>query len=209
MLARDTDAGPEVLLIERPNRGSFAGAWVFPGGKVEGADATDLGAHPDEEDVARVAGVRETREETSLVVDGHELVTFACWSPPPGVPLRIRTWFLIGRAPNQVPALAPDEAVSFQWSRPDEVIAAHGRGELTLYPPTWVTLHLLGRQPDVAALLASARLGGVREFRTRTHRDEAGRMLFWGEADAAGAPTPAAHTLQTGRLPWVVTPPRE
>ena len=32
VLLRDATRGVEVLMIERPDRGSFAGAWVFPGG---------------------------------------------------------------------------------------------------------------------------------------------------------------------------------
>ena len=59
VLVRDGADGPEVLLIERPDRGPFAGAWVFPGGKLEDDDRR--GADEPEEDVARRAGVRETR----------------------------------------------------------------------------------------------------------------------------------------------------
>src|SRR6188472_4154977 len=62
MLHRDSESGPEVLMIERPDRGSFAGAWVFPGGKLEPADLAES-----EEESARRAGVRETVEETGLV----------------------------------------------------------------------------------------------------------------------------------------------
>lgn len=39
VLLRDSPDGPEVLLLERPrHRGSFAGAWVFPGGGVDPDD---------------------------------------------------------------------------------------------------------------------------------------------------------------------------
>jgi 8-oxo-dGTP pyrophosphatase MutT (NUDIX family) len=39
VLLRDSAEGPEVLLLERPrHRGSFAGAWVFPGGGVDAED---------------------------------------------------------------------------------------------------------------------------------------------------------------------------
>lgn len=39
VLLRDSPEGPEVLLLERPrHRGSFAGAWVFPGGGVDPED---------------------------------------------------------------------------------------------------------------------------------------------------------------------------
>ena len=67
VIVRDGSAGPEVLMIERPDRGSFAGAWVFPGGKLDPADAGD--EDETEEQVARRAGVRETWEETGLHVE--------------------------------------------------------------------------------------------------------------------------------------------
>src|SRR6478735_29879 len=89
VIVRDGPTGPEVLMIERPDRGSFAGAWVFPGGKLEDADR---GAEGDpEEAVARRAGVRETHEETGLALEVDALVTLSCWDPPPGLALRIRT----------------------------------------------------------------------------------------------------------------------
>ncbi|WP_166791232.1 NUDIX hydrolase [Cryobacterium sp. Hh7] len=47
VLLRDGAEGPEVLLLERPrHRGSFAGAWVFPGGGVDPEDRllTDVAA---------------------------------------------------------------------------------------------------------------------------------------------------------------------
>ena len=65
VLLRDGERGVEVLLAERPrDRGSFAGAWVFPGGAVDEADAA--GGSVDTEDAARRAAVRETREEIGL-----------------------------------------------------------------------------------------------------------------------------------------------
>jgi 8-oxo-dGTP pyrophosphatase MutT (NUDIX family) len=205
VLVRDADAGPEVLLIERPDRGSFAGAWVFPGGKVEEVDARGLGPGAPEADVARVAGVRETAEETSLAVDPAELVMLSRWAPPPEAPVRIRTWFLLGRAPGPSPVLQPAEAVSYRWGRPADLLAAHGRGELLLYPPTWVTLHGLTEPSDVDGLLAQARRAGVREFASRTRRGDDGPVLLWpddAEYDAETVSGGPRHRLEVGRLPW-------
>src|SRR6478735_7968095 len=108
VILRDGPAGPEVLMIERPDRGSVAGAWVFPGGKLDPADAGD--EDETEEQVARRAGVRETWEETGLTLDEGGLVTLSCWDPPPGLPLRIRTWFFAAPAPVGELALSADEA---------------------------------------------------------------------------------------------------
>lgn len=202
ILARDADAGPEVLLIERPDRGSFAGAWVFPGGKLEPGDA-DTGAS--EEDDARRAAVRETAEETGLVVDPQTLVTLSCWDPPPGLPLRIRTWFFLGRAPEGPVTLAAAEAVAAQWSHPQALLAAHGRGELTLYPPTWVTLHGLAGRTDVADMVAVARVGGIRRFETVARRGPDGPVLLWredAEYEGEAQEATARHRLEVGALPW-------
>lgn len=212
VLARDTDRGPEVLMIERPDRGSFAGAWVFPGGKLEEGDRT--GPDESEEDVARRAGVRETFEETGLTLDVETLTAFSCWTPPPGIALRIRTWFFLAAAPADVSlALSAHEAVWAGWVRPADVLERHGRGEVTLYPPTWITLHDLSQQSDVDDLLAMARLGGVRRFETAARRGPNGPMMLWREdadydadasVEASGTPdAPRRHRLDLGVLPWV------
>lgn len=221
VLVRDSAAGPEVLLIERPDRGSFAGAWVFPGGKLEDADAAAT-----EEESARRAGVRETVEETGLVLDPEDLVTLSCWDPPPGIALRLRTWFFVGAAPDADLVLQPAEAVAATWERPAEVIARHGRGELTLYPPTWVTLHGLSEHPDLASILGAARLAGIERFETSARRGADGPILLWhgdeeyetdaSDPGAAAAPGPgpaeagirasgARHRLEIGALPWRYT----
>lgn len=204
VLVRDGNDGPEVLLIERPDRGSFAGAWVFPGGKLEDADRQ--GDDEPEEDAARRAGVRETREETGIDLDPGAFVTLSVWEPPPGLALRIRTWFFTAPAPGGAIALSPDEAIAWDWVRPADAVTRHGRGELTLYPPTWVTLHELSEHPDAASILDTARLAGVRRYETVARRGGDGPMLLWQddaeyETDAEPGGT-ARHRLEIGSLPW-------
>ncbi|MDI2099569.1 NUDIX domain-containing protein [Ruicaihuangia caeni] len=46
VLLRDGVHGLEVLMIERPHRGWFAGAWVFPGGKVDPDDRPEFSRPP-------------------------------------------------------------------------------------------------------------------------------------------------------------------
>lgn len=205
VVLRDGSEGLEVLMIERPDRGSFAGAWVFPGGKLEGPDRLD--ADEPEETVARRAGVRETREETGLELDPRALVTLSCWDPPPGLALRIRTWFFLAPAPSGAMALSADEAVAAEWLRPADALTRHGRGEFTLYPPTWVTLHGLAAHPDADSAVGSARLGGVERFETVARRGGEGPLLLWeGDeewgAEAPGAASGSRHRLEIGALPW-------
>ncbi|MCR2801651.1 NUDIX domain-containing protein [Microbacterium sp. zg-Y818] len=206
VLLRDGDAGLEVLMLERPDRGSFAGAWVFPGGKVDADDR--VGPTDSEEDVARAAGVRETREEVGLCIDPAELVTLSVWDPPPALPLRIRTWFFFAPDPGGEVRPAPDEAVAARWLRPADALAAHGRDEMILYPPTWVALHGLLGHDDAGSALAAARLGGIQHFETVAHRGTDGPLLLWqedAEYEPSGAGGAARHRLEVGALPWRYT----
>lgn len=75
-----TAGAPEVLLVERAGSLAFAGgATVFPGGKVDPGDhalAARIGSALAPDDAAaRIAGVRETLEETGLVVGVKGTVT--------------------------------------------------------------------------------------------------------------------------------------
>jgi 8-oxo-dGTP pyrophosphatase MutT (NUDIX family) len=211
VMLRDGADGLEVLMIERPDRGSFAGAWVFPGGKLEPGDEGPVGdaTAPEEADATRAA-VRETREETGLEVAASDLVTLSVWDPPPGIPVRIRTWFFVVRAPEGELRLEPSEAVRAEWLRPRDALRRQARGELTLYPPTWVTLHGLGEAEDVEGAQSAARLAGIRIFETQIRRGPAGPVFYWREdaeydgdrPDAASGPR---HRLEVGVNPWVYT----
>lgn len=71
---------PEVLMVIRSKAMRFAGgAAVFPGGKVDEADkvlAAAIGGTDDLEDLAaRIAGIRETLEETGLLIGIKQKVT--------------------------------------------------------------------------------------------------------------------------------------
>jgi 8-oxo-dGTP pyrophosphatase MutT (NUDIX family) len=71
LLLRDGPAGPEIFMVVRHRQIEFAaGALVFPGGRVEEADAeiaTGLGAS-DAFAAFRVAAIREVFEETGLLL---------------------------------------------------------------------------------------------------------------------------------------------
>jgi 8-oxo-dGTP pyrophosphatase MutT (NUDIX family) len=188
VLLRPADSGFEVLLLRRPDRGSFAGAWVFPGGKVEASDRR-LG-DPEIED-ARRAGIRETLEEVGLIVD--HLVPLSQWQPPVEAPTRIRTWFFLAMAPLREAAPSPDEVAELAWIRPDEALERHGAGEWTLFPPTWITLHQLATFTDAESALADA--GTAQLFQTRVVDGESGRSFAWEQG-----------RLDAGALPWRYLP---
>ncbi len=186
VLLRPTPEGFAVLLMRRPDRGSFAGAWVFPGGKVEPSDRRE-GA--DESDDARRAAVRETAEEVGLIIS--DPVLLSRWQPPVEASIRIRTWFFLASAPDDEPRFSVDEVVDVVWLSPAEALSRHATGEWTLFPPTWVTLHQLGRFSSVDAVLAS---GGVAQhFSTRVVETPQGRDFEWDGV-----------RLRTGSLPWTI-----
>ena len=76
ILAREPAGGPfEVLLLKRPHTSRFAaGAFVFPGGTIDPADADEAvverlpSAGPDAESPAMLAALRELFEETGLLL---------------------------------------------------------------------------------------------------------------------------------------------
>jgi 8-oxo-dGTP pyrophosphatase MutT (NUDIX family) len=66
---RDTALGPEILVVERSARMAFAaGAIVFPGGRIDEADHRLAEALGRPEDAAKVTAIRETLEETGVMV---------------------------------------------------------------------------------------------------------------------------------------------
>lgn len=182
ILLRPATAGVEVLVMRRPDRGSFAGAWVFPGGKVEAIDRRP-GA-PESED-ARRAGIRETFEEVGI--DADELVVLSQWQPPREAPTRIRTWFFLAATSGQQASPSADEVSEIEWVSPAVALERHATGVWTLFPPTWVTLHRLAAFEDVESALASA--GTAELFQTRVQ--DAGRVFEWAQG-----------RLDATRLPW-------
>ncbi|MFK4730578.1 NUDIX domain-containing protein [Agromyces mediolanus] len=209
VLLRDGELGLEVLLAERPHdRGSFRGAWVFPGGAVDDADAH--GAAIDDVESARRAAVRETREEIGIDVDPDELVAFSHWVPPMIAQKRLVTTFFAARMPDGEIRPAPEELVAVAWIRPGEALARHAAGAMTLWPPTWVTLHGLAAEASADAALARFRRRELHRFAGRF--DEAGTTILWQEdaaylatdGDAAsgiGTEGPRHRLVMTG-LPW-------
>jgi 8-oxo-dGTP pyrophosphatase MutT (NUDIX family) len=217
LLLRDGERGVEVLLAERPGGSrSFAGAWVFPGGVVEPGDV--VGDDPAGEATARRAAVRETSEEIGLTVDPAELVPLSIWTPPTGSPKTLITTFFAVRVPEGQLRPAPGEVVAVRWLRPCDALERHAAGAMTLWPPTWVTLHGLATAESVDAALAALRAGGIHSYISRFSDDR--RTVIWredaeyaapattgaatlGAATTGAAGTAARHRLVMERLPWV------
>ena len=217
VVLRDGPAGPEALLLERLSTGSFGGAWAFPGGRVDPEDSLPEDPARDGEASSgaalamplrvRRAAVRETREETGLVLSEHSLVAFSRWVPPLRVPKRLVTWFFLASDPGGELAVSADEHVDSAWLPPAEALRLHAAGELQLFPPTWITLDALAGFPSVGDALASAPRP-PQQFESFQLRGENGRLeaVLWAGDAQYGDPTAAGtarHRLTVSRLPWV------
>lgn len=213
------ESGVEAFLLRRVAELEFApGACVFPGGSVDARDAdpgigwtgpapADLGrlldAPPDRARALVCAAVRETFEESGVLLAGPEtspadlvrdgadlagdrlallagttslgevlsrrglavradlLTPWARWITPEASPRRFDTWFFAAALPPGQTATAapegdadPGESESGMWLRPAAALEAAQAGEITLLPPTAVTLGELAGHQDVAAILA-------------------------------------------------------
>ena len=95
VLVRDTDGGPEVLMLKKSSKIAFGGMWVFPGGRI---DDEDYPADRDLETAARTAASREAQEEAGVRARPDDFVWFAHWTPPASTPRRYATWFFAAHA---------------------------------------------------------------------------------------------------------------
>ena len=174
VVLRDSDAGPEVLLVQRnPEQRFMGGAWVFPGGAV----------HADDADHA-AAAVRELEEEAGVALpDGHPVVNWSRWITPAEVVVRFDTWFYVTEAPPGTEATVDGgECVDARWLRPTEALEAHGRGELMLVFPTIKHLEALAGMATVADALDKARSREVVPVQPRVVvRDGGAEIVLPGE----------------------------
>lgn len=195
VLARAGPDGLEALLLRRNSKLAFGGMWVFPGGRIDEADAD--GVVPDDDEgvleVARRAAVREAMEETGLAVAPDSLHHFSMWVPPPIAPKRFRTWFFLAEAPDGDVIVDMGEIHEHTWMRPGDAMQRRDAGEIELAPPTWITLHWLTGFDSVNA--AAASIGEPALFQTRMASGESkGRVIMWdgdagyhsGDPDVAG-----------------------
>jgi 8-oxo-dGTP pyrophosphatase MutT (NUDIX family) len=137
----------EVLLVRRNPKARFmGGAWVFPGGALDGAEDH------------RAAGVREVAEEAGVTLpDPSALVDFSRWITPPQVPIRFDTLFFVAPLPDGAdPRPDGGETIDLRWYAPRDALEAHARGELELVFPTIKTLEQLRAFASADGLLAWA-----------------------------------------------------
>src|SRR5689334_1424710 len=99
-----------------------------------------------------------------LVLRTDLLTPWARWITPEVSPRRFDTWFFAAALPAGQTATAapeghadPGESESGTWLRPGAALEAAQAGEITLLPPTAVTLRELAAHQDVDGILARRR----------------------------------------------------
>jgi 8-oxo-dGTP pyrophosphatase MutT (NUDIX family) len=151
------DGPPELLICERGAAMAFAaGAYVFPGGRVDDEDVAAAGRLlPDletDDAAARIAALRELAEETGIGgLDPRTLVPFARWLPAEQVTRRFDTRFYLVRAEQRfVPVADGGETVACFWASASDVAERCRSGQGRALFPTRRILERLARHASFA-----------------------------------------------------------
>jgi 8-oxo-dGTP pyrophosphatase MutT (NUDIX family) len=189
----------EVLMVKRNDKVAFmAGAYVFPGGRVDegdrepGAGNREPGTvepgtvepsrfadlNPIEDAAYRRAAVRELMEEANVRLAPGDLEPFAHWVTPEIETRRYDTRFFLARMPERQEARHDDsETTAFAWLSPNDAIDKCLAGEVLLPPPTWTTLKQLAAFATVDKAFAWARAKSIPRVMPGFHKDESVTML--------------------------------
>ena len=148
ILLRDSDNGLQTYLLHRHAQMPFAASMVvFPGGRVDPVDADGL-------DPIRRCAIRETAEETGVVLAETDLHPWARWITPEFEPRRYDTWFFVALMPaGQNAADISGETERAEWSAPRAALVAERSGVIKMLPPTVSILIELADCPTVADVI--------------------------------------------------------
>jgi len=198
VLLRPTRDGFLVLLTRRHRDMRFGGdMYVFPGGRVDAADADHA-----------AAAVRETREETGIEVDPATLIALSRWVTPPGLPSRYDARFFATVVPPGTDVVAASEEVEeWRWLSPADALEAVARGELDMWQPTVVTLQQLVGLEHESEIRAAFRPGT--HAGPPTFRDADVSLIRIDQPWAAGIQGRSEPGWLVGERDWVVVNPAD
>ncbi len=185
ILLRDSPAGLQALILRR-NRAlkAFGGAWVFPGGRVDGSDnpgGTEL-------ERARAAAIRETYEEAGLDISGEILSPLSQWIPPVEEKRRFSTWFFVARAPDRPVRIDEGEIHDYQWIAPSEVMRRTPDPALSVMPPTFISLFELTPFDTATQAFETLAKREPERFETKFKPTAEGYIALWpGDVDYGAA----------------------
>ena len=160
----------ETLMLRRNEHGQFGGMWVFP---ADGWTTTTSIPARRATTWQPAAGrrVREATEEAGIVLDPAALVVLSHWRPPSTAPKGFATWFFVAAGSDADVEIDGHEIHEHAWLAPVEVLRRRDAGEVTLVPPTFVTLTVLAQHATVADLLNTLGAGTPERFHTQIGRD--------------------------------------
>jgi 8-oxo-dGTP pyrophosphatase MutT (NUDIX family) len=177
VLRPGADERLEVLLVRRNDKVAFmAGAYVFPGGRVDEEDRAK--ASGQEELSYRVAAVREVQEEANVTITVDDLILFAHWVTPQIETRRYDTRFFLTRMPEgQTARHDAGEMTELEWLTPADAIARGAAGDILLPPPTWTTLKQLARFRSIDEAIEWARTKPIVRVEPGFIKDDVQTML--------------------------------
>jgi 8-oxo-dGTP pyrophosphatase MutT (NUDIX family) len=152
ILLRDGEHGLETYLLHRHALMPFAASMVvFPGGRVDPIDA-GIGLDP-----IRRCAIRETAEETGVLLDEAALFPWARWITPEMEPRRYDTWFFVAAMPEDQEAVdISGETDLAEWSAPRKALTDERSGLIKMLPPTMSILIELADLATVAEVINHA-----------------------------------------------------
>lgn len=157
VVMRDQPSGPpELVMVERPRTMAFAGgAMVFPGGRI---DEADLAGAANIHEAAIRAAVRETAEETGLLLPPDQLLPFARWRPDNVRHRRFDTFFFLAQSPPNPEPLRPQpgECERAIWVTAAAMLESIRVGEASAIFPTIRNLERLAQFDSFAEARAHA-----------------------------------------------------
>ncbi len=130
---------------------------------------------------AGTAGFAALLQAENLQLAADQLIYFAHWITPVGMPRRYDTRFFMAEAPaGQEPLQDEQETIAAEWVRPGDAVARHQRGEFDMRTPTVHTLELFADYDAVASLRkALGNRRGISAVLPRIGKD--GRRILPGE----------------------------
>src|SRR3954451_22099175 len=137
------------ILLARP-KGSKALVDAKRAGEIEAAHRTDLCE-------SKITFLK-VLADNGMLLTLDELVPYAHWITPEGMPKRFDTWFFLAAAPpDQVGAHDGNESTDSIWISPREALAGGDTARSSLPSPPTRTLIKLAKHRTAAAALDAAR----------------------------------------------------